>query len=243
MGFLAPLPTFVRICRKKSSEGFHSVPYVMSLFSCMLWIYYATLKGNAYLLITINSVGCLVETIYIVLFMAYASKNTRILTLKLFLLLNFGGIVSILLLTIFLAKGSTRVKIVGWFCVALAVSVFAAPLSIMRMVVRTKSVEFMPFTLSLFLTLGAVTWLFYGALLKDLYIMLPNILGIIFGAAQMVLFVIYKYSKRVAEEQKQQDEEPSTVINSTPNRLSATILSSTGDKNEMGKDQSLHNQA
>ncbi|XP_068666089.1 bidirectional sugar transporter SWEET14-like [Aristolochia californica] len=168
--YLAPLPTFYKIYKKKSTEGFQSVPYVAALFSAMLWIYYAFLKTNAYLLITINSVGCVIETIYIALYLGYAPKKARMYTAKLLLLLNLCAFGLILLLTQFLAKGSNRVCVLGWVCVGFSVSVFAAPLSIMRLVIRTKSVEYMPFSLSFFLTLSAVMWFSYGLLLKDMYI-------------------------------------------------------------------------
>ncbi|OMO54172.1 SWEET sugar transporter [Corchorus capsularis] len=200
--FLAPLPTFIRIWKKKSTEGFQSVPYVVALFSAMLWMYYAFVKSGAFLLITINAFGCVVETIYIALYITFAPKQARMFTLRILLLLDFGGFFSIMLLSQFLAKGSKRVEVLGWICVAFATSVFAAPLSIMRQVIRTKSVEFMPFYLSFFLTLSAVTWLFYGIFLKDLYIAIPNVLGFIFGFLQMVLYAIYRNYKTVIEEVK-----------------------------------------
>lgn len=74
-------PTFYRIIKRKSTEGFHSVPYVIALFSAMLMIYYAMLKDNATLLITINSFGCVIETIYICIYLAYAPKKALVSTI------------------------------------------------------------------------------------------------------------------------------------------------------------------
>ncbi|KAL2540550.1 Bidirectional sugar transporter SWEET9 [Abeliophyllum distichum] len=50
----------------------------------------------------------------------------------------------------------------------------------------------MPLPLSLFLTLCAIMWFFYGLLIKDFYIAAPNVVGFLFGIAQMVLYGIYK---------------------------------------------------
>ncbi|XP_026397980.1 bidirectional sugar transporter SWEET14-like [Papaver somniferum] len=220
MVYLAPIPTFYRIYKKKTTEGFQSLPYVVALFSSMLWIYYAFLKSDATFLITINSVGCVIETIYLAMYMAYAARKARVQTTKFLLSLNVGVFCLILLLTLLLVRGPNRVVVLGWVCVGFSVCVFAAPLGIMRKVIKTKSVEFMPFYLSLFLTLSAVAWFSYGLLLKDMYIALPNILGFIFGMGQMILYVIYKGAKP----QKIVENEANSVVEVTSVDTHATLI-------------------
>lgn len=138
MVYLAPLPTFYRIWKKKSTEGFQSLPYLVALFSSMLWLYYGLVKKDAFLLITINSFGCVVETIYIVTYLIYATKDARILTIKLFIAMNVGSFAMILLTTLLAMHGSLRVIVLGWICTSFAICVFASPLTIMAKVIRTK---------------------------------------------------------------------------------------------------------
>ncbi|XP_044951094.1 bidirectional sugar transporter SWEET13-like [Hordeum vulgare subsp. vulgare] len=188
---LAPIPTFYRIFKSKSTEGFQSVPYVVALFSAMLWIFYALVKTGEGLLITINAAGCVIETVYIIMYLVYAPRKAKIFTAKIVLLLNVAGFGLIFLLTLFAFHGETRVVSLGWICVGFSVCVFVAPLSIIGRVIKTKSVEYMPFSLSLTLTLSAVVWFLYGLLIKDKYVALPNILGFTFGMIQMVLYMFY----------------------------------------------------
>ncbi|XAR61282.1 hypothetical protein NMG60_11034932 [Bertholletia excelsa] len=231
MVYLAPLPTFYRIYKKKSTEGFQSIPYAVALFSAMLLLYYGFLKAHGLFIVTINSIGIAIEGTYLILFMIYATKEAKIYTTKLLIFFNVVAYVLIVLCTFFFSKGHKRVIIVGWICAAFSVSVFAAPLSIMRLVIRTKSVEYMPFALSFFLTLCAVMWFFYGFLIKDYFIATPNVLGFTFGVSQMVIYIIYKDQKKhlVLPEAKLQ-ELPTVVIDLSPKEGEEGCKGNTGNQ-------------
>ncbi|KAJ8537054.1 hypothetical protein K7X08_035455 [Anisodus acutangulus] len=212
--FLSPLPTFYTIYKKKTAEGYQSIPYVIALFSSMLWIYYAFLKTNTTLLITSNSFGVFIETIYVGFYLFYAPKKSRVQTINMLMLSVVGGFGAIILVTQFLFKGAVRGQVVGWICLVFSLCVFVAPLGIVRKVIKTKSVEYMPLLLSVFLTLSAVMWFFYGLLLKDINIAAPNILGFIFGILQMILYTIYsKKQKAILKEQKLPEiQKPAVVV-------------------------------
>ncbi|CAK8568089.1 unnamed protein product [Lathyrus sativus] len=237
--FLAPLPTFYRVCKKKSTEGFQSIPYVAALFSAMLWLFYAYIKTGETLLITINAFGCVIETIYLAIYVTYCPKKVRMSTLRMIVLMNFVGFGAIVVLTYVLAKEEEgRIKLLGWICVVFATSVFAAPLSIIRVVIRTKSVEFLPFPLSLLLLISAVMWLLYGLSLRDIYVTLPNVVGLTFGIVQITLYAIYRNSKPVNDE-KLPEHKGDAVINNEidAKKIEVSIDIEIADKKEEQKDE------
>ncbi|OMO87820.1 SWEET sugar transporter [Corchorus olitorius] len=200
--FLAPVPTFYTIYKKKTAEGYQSIPYIVALSSAMMLLYYGILKTNATLIITINIIGCVIEVTYLIIYIIYAPKKGKVFTVKMILLFNIGGYGLIMLFLNLLTKGHKRTTTMGWICAAYNLAVFAAPLSIMRHVIRTKSVEHMPFFLSFFLVLCATMWFFYGLFVKDPFIALPNVLGFLFGIAQMILYMVYKNAKKDVESEE-----------------------------------------
>ncbi|XP_022843407.1 bidirectional sugar transporter SWEET10-like [Olea europaea var. sylvestris] len=115
---------------------------------------------------------------------------------------NIIGFIMVIVLTQLLLECDKRTYVVGWICMIFSLLVYVAPLCIVRKVIRTRSVKYMPFLLSLFLTISATVWFFYGILRNDLSILIPYMLGFICGILQLVLYFIYKNAKEKGNEER-----------------------------------------
>lgn len=156
--------------RRRTTAGYSSLPYVVSLFSSALWIFYALFKTDSRLLISINSIGCAVEAGYIIFYLVYATKPDKARTVCSMLL----GCAAVAIVVSVSLKGLAprhRVKFLGWVCLGFSLAVFAAPLSIIVKVVKTRNVEFLPIGLSCCLVLSAIAWFCYGFFTNDPFVL------------------------------------------------------------------------
>ncbi|KAJ0035863.1 hypothetical protein Pint_24494 [Pistacia integerrima] len=200
---LSPAGTFWQIIKHKSTEDFESLPYICTLLNASLWTYYGITKPGEYLVATINGFGILVEAIYVTLFLIYApSKQIRVRTYNincktaaLVGILDVGFLATAILFTRLAFQGELRIDALGFICAGVNIIMYASPLSAMKTVVTTKSVEYMPFFLSFFLFLNGGIWAFYALLLGDIFLGVPSGAGFVLGTAQLVLYAIYRNSK------------------------------------------------
>lgn len=86
----------------------------------------------------------------------------------------------------------SRKMLVGTSGMIVTVVMYASPLSIVKLVIRTKSVEFMPFHFSLFAFINSCLWMTYFLFDKDLILACPNILGVPLGIGQISLYCMYR---------------------------------------------------
>ncbi|KAM6549912.1 hypothetical protein CsatB_021588 [Cannabis sativa] len=137
--FLSPVPTFWRIIKSKAVEEFKPDPYLATVLNCALWIFYGMpfIHPDSLLVVTINSVGLVLELIYLTIFFIYATTEGR------------------------------------------------------SKVIKTKSVEYMPFYLSLTNFLNGSCWTAYALIKFDIYVLVSNGLGAISGAVQLILYACY----------------------------------------------------
>jgi solute carrier family 50 protein (sugar transporter) len=169
--FISPIPTFKRIVRNESTEQFSGLPYVYSLLNCLICMWYGLpiVSYGVTLVVTVNSIGAIFQLAYISLFIAHADRTKKLKMLSLLM-----GVLSLFALIVYVSlvffDHPARMTLVGYLSVASLISMFASPLLVINLVIKTKSVEFMPFYLSLATFLMSISFFGYGLLLHDFFI-------------------------------------------------------------------------
>ncbi|XP_059313223.1 bidirectional sugar transporter SWEET17-like [Lycium ferocissimum] len=207
--FLSPVETFRRIVKNRSTEDFDSLPYICTLLNSSLWTYYGLIRPGSYLVSTVNGFGVIVEIIYVALFLQFAHSQMRNKTAILAGVLNVTILGITLLLAQFLLHGEMRINVIGFMATGLNIIMYSSPLGVMKTVVTTKSVEYMPFLLSFFLFLNGGVWALYALLVDDWFLGVPNGMGWFLGAVQLVIYAIYRNSnssKQIAQDLEQGDQ-------------------------------------
>ncbi|KAJ4764511.1 Bidirectional sugar transporter SWEET [Rhynchospora pubera] len=204
--FASPIGTFWRIVKNKSTEEFKWLPYVATLLSTSLWSFYGILKPDGLLILTVNGAGAVLEAIYVIIFLIYAPKKTKLSMIKMVAAVNIGFLALVVFITLFVLHGSIRLLVVGVLCAALTIGMYASPMAAMTTVIKTKSVEYMPFSLSFFLFLNGGIWSIYSVLVKDYFIGVPNALGFALGSAQLIIYFMYR-GQTVPGKTQETDEE------------------------------------
>ncbi|KAK7291641.1 hypothetical protein RIF29_06948 [Crotalaria pallida] len=191
--FISPAPTFIQIIKAKSVLDFKPDPYLTTILNCAVWTFYGLpiVSKHNVLVLTINAIGLVMESIYTLIFFIYSTWAKR----RKIILILLGEIIFVFLLIFcvlyFVDTISRRKTIVGVICIIFNVAMYCSPLTVMRQVIRTKSVKYMPFLLSLANFCNGLIWVIYALLKWDPFIVIPNGLGTIAAIAQLVLYAIY----------------------------------------------------
>ncbi|KMS97571.1 hypothetical protein BVRB_5g125950 [Beta vulgaris subsp. vulgaris] len=196
--FLSPVPTFIGICKKKTVEQYSPVPYLATFVNCMLWVVYGLpiIHPNSILVVTINGAGFFIELLYLILFVLYSDKKNRLkIVLIAIIEIVIVGIMTTLVLN-FVHTTKRRSSIVGMIAIICNIMMYASPLSVLKLVITTKSVEYMPLSLSVASFANGIAWTVYALYPFDPYIAAPNGLGTLFAVVQLILYATYYKSTK-----------------------------------------------
>ncbi|XP_074365136.1 bidirectional sugar transporter SWEET3b-like [Apium graveolens] len=203
--YTAPILTFARVIKKRSTEEFSCVPYVLALTNCYFYTWYGlpivSCGWENVTIVTINGLGIVLELSFIVIYFWFATvtrkKKVAILTTAVTVIFVICATTS----AVVFHEHHHRKILIGSIGLVASVAMYCSPLVVVKQVLQTKSVEFMPFYLSLFSFITSLLWLAYGLLSHDFILASPNLVGCPFGILQLALYI--KYRKRVVMEEPQ----------------------------------------
>eukprot|EP00934_Nitzschia_sp_Nitz4_P008135 Nitzschia sp. Nitz4//scaffold2_size372955//35307//36075//NITZ4_000362-RA/size372955-snap-gene-0.4-mRNA-1//1//CDS//3329546593//8125//frame0 len=199
---LAPFPTIKQITRDRSTGSFPLLPYTAMFCNGFLCFVYGVLKGELRLSVT-NFVGMGMAMYFILKFVRYAPAKSPTLPGSVRQHVNVASsvVVGTLLLVGFAPFGDPA-PIIGRMSVLFCVSMFGGPLTALKTVLQTKSAKSIPLPFTLATILNCILWSVLGIFeLHDFNVYFPNVVGLMFGVAQVTLKLIFGEGPSSKEEE------------------------------------------
>ncbi|KAF5451105.1 hypothetical protein F2P56_031400 [Juglans regia] len=208
--YAAPILTFSRVVRKKSTEEFSCAPYIIALLNCLLYTWYGlpvvSYRWENFPVVSINGLGILLEFSFVVIYFWFASARGKMKVAVTVTPVILVSCTTLIVSSFAFHDHRHRKLFVGSVGLVASVAMYGSPLVVVKQVILTKSVEFMPFYLSFFSFLASSLWMAYGLLGHDLFLAAPNLVGCPLSILQLMLYC--KYRKRgIVEEPNKWDLE------------------------------------
>lgn len=186
--FLSGVLICIQIRTKGSTNDVSPVPFLAGIVSCSLWLKYGILQYD-HTLITVNTIGLLLQIAYTI-FYYWSTISKAVIHQQLFItsVILFPILTYLKFFVDDLADASNKAGLLA--CCA-GVIFCASPLGGVFTVFKTKSTECLPFPLIFATFVVSLLWFFYGYLLDDPFIQVPNFLGSCIAGVQLMLFVMY----------------------------------------------------
>ncbi|KAK7377357.1 hypothetical protein VNO80_02780 [Phaseolus coccineus] len=207
--YAAPTITFKRVIKKKSTEDFSCIPYIIALLNCLLFTWYGlpvvSNKWENFPLVTVNGVGILFELSYVLIYLWFSSPKGKVkVAMTALPVLTVFCIIAIVSSFAF-HDHRHRKLLVGSVGLGVSIAMYSSPLVAMKKVIETKSVEFMPLPLSFCSFLASLLWLTFGLLIRDIFVAGPSVIGTPLGILQLVLHCKYQKRRSTQEPNKQKE--------------------------------------
>ena len=189
--YIAPIVPFVKVIKGemtwKQSPG---VLLLCSFLNCILWSDYGLIT-NQFLLYLANGLGGTITLIYITIFLIHVAERKVLLSL----FYNFFLICCIVEIY-FVFYYLVPFKVTGIIANVFNVLMYAAPGEKIYQICKGASYQLIPIWSTIGGTACSTSWMCYGIYQKDIYVVIPNALGVLASIVQIVIFVIYRRKQK-----------------------------------------------
>ncbi|XP_062453898.1 sugar transporter SWEET1 isoform X2 [Rhea pennata] len=172
----------------QSVENIQFLPFLTTDVNNLSWLGYGCLKQD-WTLIAVNTVGAALQTLYILVYFYYSPAKRSVLLRSLVLL---GVLVAgYCYFNLLIPDMGTRLAHLGLFCSVFTITMYLSPLADLAKIIRSRSTRCLSFPLTVTTFLASTSWTLYGVQLRDPYITVPNVPGIVTSVLRFWLFWRY----------------------------------------------------
>jgi uncharacterized protein with PQ loop repeat len=194
--FASPAPKFIELVKKKIQyKEINIIIIIGNYISSVVWLIYGyqiSLKQ----ITACFSIGALISLIWIwiyIIYMGKSKKNHALVFTILLSALTFG-------LYIILAVLINDKTILGEVCFIVCSLSYISPTQLLIKVLNTKDYKYIPIVSAIISAIGYGSWTLFGLFKFNATIIIPNLVGLGFSLAQIILYRVYKNKKPLAEE-------------------------------------------
>ena len=186
--YILQYPPFIRLLKGKIN--FEEIPgfFITSYYiNCFIWYIYGLMALNNQVKYS-NLIAGIVSLFFIAIYIKYEIEKYLIDSILNTMIL-FTGTIAFYRLFVMVYD---EIKIVGEVCIGTTLFMNIYPIIILFKVIRYKSYILIPIYSACIYLLSCLSWIVYGFLAQDNYIVIPHLIGIILSFIQIIVYIIIK---------------------------------------------------
>ena len=195
--FLAsPILQFIKLIKKKIVyKSINIIIILGNYISSIVWLIYGY-QIKLQQITVCFSIGALISLIWIWIYLIYMGKNNKNYALIFTILLSALTFALYIVLSVIISDK----KVLGEVCFIVCSISYISPTQLLIKVLNTKNYNYIPIYSAIISAIGYGSWTLFGLFRFNATIIIPNLVGLAFALAQIILYRVYKNKKPLTEE-------------------------------------------
>lgn len=194
--FASPVLQFYNLIKKKIIYRDINILIILGNFiSSIVWLIYG-FSINLKQIKICYAFGALLSLIWLWTYLIYMGKRKMTQAMIFTMLLSIITFGIVILLTVVI----TDKKIIGEICFIFCSISYISPSQLIIKVINSKNYNLIPIYSAIISSVGYGSWTIFGLFNFNVYIIIPNLVGILFSLIQIILYRVYKNKTPLTEE-------------------------------------------
>ena len=159
----------------------------VNYLNCLCWFLYSEMLISDQIKV-ISGIGMVASGLFVLVYLYYEIRKYIVDTILNALILGSGSYMIYLTLTVMIEDDT----IIGKICAGTHCLVFYFPIRLIYKVLKEKNFMLIPFCQAWGSLLMSISWVVYGILITEIYVVFPHCINIILATVQIILFLNYR---------------------------------------------------